>query len=266
MLASAARRVGIIGYGTIGAPVAAGLQRGAVPGATLECVVSRDPIANLAVDQVNLEDAARRCDVIVECAGQHAVALFGENVLRAGVDLLITSVGALADEPLAKRLHATGPGRLFLTAGAVGGLDLLAAARYDVPFHRVVVTTTKLPGSLVQPWMSAEQAGAIRSTSAPVEVYSGNAREAARLFPRSLNVVAAVAFVVQDWHLVTVKLVADPHAALTSHLIEASSPTGEYRFEIRNLPSPQNPRTSRIVPFAVLKSLATVVGPFGGMI
>jgi len=63
-----------------------------------------------------------------------------------------------------------------------------------------------------------------------------------------------------------VRLTADPKASLTSHVIEASGPSGEYRFEIRNNPSPQNPRTSGIVPFAVLRSLEAAIGERGGLV
>jgi aspartate dehydrogenase len=98
------------------------------------------------------------------------------------------------------------------------------------------------------------------AATAPVEVFSGGAREASKWFPRSLNVAATVAFAVGDFDLVRVRLHADPGAELTSHVIEAEGPSGQYRFEIRNQPSPDNPRTSGVVPFALLRSLAALVG------
>lgn len=256
----APRRVGVIGAGAIGAAVIEVLARGGVEGAELVCVVDLHPVPGLTVPQVSLADAIRACDVIVECAGQVVVGQSAVKILEAGVDLLVSSVGALADEVLLEQVLAAGPGRLLFTSGAVGGVDLLASAAAEAPLDRVAVTTSKLPGALLQPWMDEETQDRIRTTAVSVEIFSGPAREAARLFPRSLNVAATVAFAVGDFDLVDVTLLADPEAELTTHVIEAEGPTGTYRFEVANRPSPANPRTSGVVPHAVLRSLSVLVG------
>ena len=70
--------------------------------------------------------------LVAEVAGQAAVAEHGEAVLRGGIDCLIISVGALADPALLARLKAaaqSGHGRILLPAGAIGGLDAIAAMR-----------------------------------------------------------------------------------------------------------------------------------------
>jgi aspartate dehydrogenase len=254
------RKVGVIGAGAIGSAVIEVLARGGVEGAELACVVDQHPVPGLAVPQVTVREAIRACDVIVECAGQVVVSQYAVKVLEAGVDLLVTSVGALTDEELLRTVLDTGPGRLLLTSGAVGGVDLLASAAAEAPLDRVGVLTRKLPSSLLQPWMDEATQDRIRTTSQPLEIFRGPAREAARFFPRSLNVAATVAFAVGDVDLVDVTLVADPSAELTTHVIEAEGPTGHYRFEIANRPSPANPRTSGVVPHAVLRSLSVLVG------
>lgn len=254
------RKVGVVGAGAIGSAVIEVLARGGVDGAELACVVNLHPVPGLDVPQVTVPEAIRACDVIVECAGQVVVAQHAVKILESGVDLLVTSVGAFADEVLLRKVLAAGPGRLLFTSGAVGGVDLLASAAAEAPLDRVSVSSRKLPGALLQPWMDAVTQERIRSTTEPVEVFHGPAREAARLFPRSLNVAATVAFAVGDFDLVDVTLVADPSAELTTHVIEAEGPTGRYRFEIANRPSPTNPRTSGVVPHAVLRSLSVLVG------
>ena len=103
-------------------------------------------------------------------------------------------------------------------------------------------------------------------TTAPVEVFRGGAREAAKSFPRSLNVAATVAFATGDFDAVEVVLLADPAASLTSHVIEAEGEAGSYRFEIRNQPSAENPRTSAIVPLAVLRTLSALIGRPGRIV
>jgi aspartate dehydrogenase len=260
------RRIGIIGHGAIGARVAADIAAGKVKGATLEAIISRTAIQNAPAAQVEIAEALERCDLLVECAGQEALIEHGEAVLSAGVDLLATSLGALADPHLSQRLLSAGPGRLFLTSGSIGGLDLLASGARATGYDAVRITTTKLPGSLIQPWMDEVEADRIRKTAGPIEIFAGSAARATQLFPKSLNVAAAVALAVDDWDSVAVSVRADPAAELTTHLIEASGNSGNYRFEIRNKVSPQNPRTSGVVPFAVLRSLELIVGARGGMI
>ena len=260
-----ARKIGIIGHGAIGARVAADVAAGKVAGASLEGIVSRSPVPNAPAARLDMAEALERCDVLVECAGQEALAEHGEAVLSAGVDLLATSLGALADPDLSGRLSAAGPGRLFLTSGSIGGLDLLASGARATGYDAVRITTTKLPASLVQPWMDEKEAERIRNTAVPLEIYQGPADQATRLFPKSLNVAAAVALAVADWG-VDVSVRVDPAARLTTHVIEAAGNSGTYRFEICNQVSPQNPRTSGIVPFAVLRSLELIVGARGGII
>ncbi len=253
-------RVAVIGSGAIGSAVVRELAAGALDGIEMVGVVDNRPVVDCPVRQIPLGEAIAECDVIVECAGQAVVAQYAADILDAGVDLLVTSVGALADPVVAERIGSAGPGRMLVTAGAVGGIDLLAAAAAHAPMRRVAVTTTKRPDALVQPWMDRAAEDRLRSTSVAVEVFRGSAREAAKAFPRSLNIAATVSLAVDDFDKVEVVLVADPAADLTTHLIEAEGDTGEYRFEIRNHPSPTNPRTSGVVPFAVLRSLAVLVG------
>jgi aspartate dehydrogenase len=108
--------------------------------------------------------------------------------------------------------------------------------------------------------MTEGEAAALRNATSPVEVKRGPAREIAGAFPASTNVAAAVALAAGDWDLVEAVVVADAGAAMTSHVITASGAAGEYRFEIRNRPSALNPRTSEVMPYAVLKAVEDIVG------
>lgn len=253
-------RVCVLGYGSIGAVVADRLRRGDVPGAELVGIVNRSPVASLPAPALLLAQALEVADVVVECASQEAVWEVAQQVVDAGRDLLVSSVGALSDPAFAQRIAGSGPGRVVCTHGAVGGLDLLAAARDAAPFERVLVRSTKSPGSLLQPWMDAAQRHRISTTATRLRVFAGSPAEAARLFPKSLNVAAAVSFAVRDWETVSVELYADPDADLTCHEIEASGPIGRYSIKIENLPSADNPRTSAVVPYSILRTLAHLTG------
>lgn len=259
------RRIGVLGHGAIGSLVAAQIASGHVAGGVLEGVILRH-WQDLPYEQFCLDEALDRCDVIVECAGQPAVREHAVKILEAGIDLLVISMGVLADQKFAERLAHAGPGRLFFSSGAVGGLDLLASGARMGEFSEVRITTRKLPATLVQPWMSQAQRSELESAAAPVEVFSGPARQAAQNFPKSLNVAAAVALAVGNWEVVSVRLLADPAATLTEHTIEARGASGDYGFSIKNQPSAQNPRTSGVVPWAVLRSLENALGARGGLL
>lgn len=252
------RRVVVVGHGVIGSRVAGELAKGGVPGAELVGVVARSELSDPPAPQCTLHEALQLADVVVECAGQPVVHEIIDPVLGGGVDLVVTSVGALIDEQLGPRLGSLGPGRLLGTHGAVGGLDLLASAARAGGLDAVRLRTTKRSTSLVREWMSEARAEEIATATHPLPVFSGTADEAARLFPDSLNVVAAVATAVGSTQRVDVELVGDPDASRTTHEITAAGGLGEYHFTIRNTPSSENPRTSAVAAWSVLQTIASL--------
>ncbi len=249
-------RVALLGHGAIGRVVARELLAGAVDGATLVCVVNRSPVPELPVPRLSLADAIDAADVVVECAGAAALLEAVEPVLTAGCDLVVSSVAGLLDPALAGRLGEFGPGRLRCTHGALGGLDLLASAAAVGGLDRAVLRTTKKPVALVQSWMDEAETRRVGEATEDVLVFAGTPAEAARLFPQSLNVAAALALAVGDPGIVRVELHADPAAELTTHRIEASGSQGTYVFEVQNRPTPDNPRTSAVVPYSILRTLS----------
>lgn len=255
----------VLGHGAIGSVVAAALRAGEVPGARLVAVV--DPTAPPAppLPTASLDIALERAELVVECAGQSGLREAGPTVIAAGRHLLALSTGALADTALHRRLLA-GPGRLSLCAGAIGGLDLLSAIACRVPFDAVTIRTTKSPGSLLRPWMTEAEAARLRNAVAPYEVLRAPAREVTRAFPATSNVAASVALAVGDWDLVEAVVIADPAAAMSRHEVLAAGPTGRYRMETANLPSPANPRSSAVVPYAVLRAISGLTGAQGAVI
>lgn len=261
-------RVAVIGYGAIGRRVVDGIRNGEAPGATLAGVIVRTKGAAAAdgVREFDLETALGEADLVVESAGGDAVRAIGSRVIEAGKDLLIVSIGALVDEDLRANLLG-GPGRLHLSTGGIGGLDLLRAASLGTPgITRANLTTSKLPGTLVQPWMSDDQASELRAATEAVTVFDGTVRDAIVKFPNSLNVAVALAAATNLWDEATVRLVADPEATLTNHLIEAEGPAGRYEFNITNHPLPANPASSSVVPQSLLSGVARLANPSGSFI
>ncbi|MET7996715.1 aspartate dehydrogenase domain-containing protein [Amycolatopsis sp. NPDC005232] len=251
--------VSVLGCGAIGGVVARALQAGEVPGVVLAGVAHRDPVDPPDLPVIDEAALLVSSDLVVECAGHAALSGTGPSVVAAGLDLFVTSVGALADADLLRTLSA-GPGRVQLTTGAIGGLDLIRSAAAMGGLRRVRITTTKRPEILGQKWMTDTELSRLGSATEPLVLREGSAREIATAFPRSANVAASVALAAGDWEVVEAAVVADPGAERTTHVIEAEGNAGRYRFEIENLPSEQTPTTSAVVPYAVLRAIGELAG------
>ena len=268
MTASGILRVAVLGYGAIGARVTQALAQNEVPGATLVGAIVRVPerAASDGIRPLSLEEALAESDLIVECATGEALRATGPRIIAAGVSLLPASLGALADPDLRARLVEQGPGRCYLTAGAIGGLDLLGAAARNHGLDTVTLTSTKLARTLVQPWMSASEAGKLRETRAAFTLFEGSVHEAIELFPASLNVGVALAAATGLWEGVRVRLVADPDAHLTHHRIQAAGTSGDYDFSILNKPLIASPTSSGVVSAALLRGVEQIARPSGAFV
>jgi predicted dinucleotide-utilizing enzyme len=143
------KKVMLIGYGAMAQAVIERLP----PQVALGWIVAREPhhaaIRQQFGDAVTPLDDPLQCDqtpdLVLECASQQAVAQYGEAVLARGWHLAVISTGALADSALEQRLRQAG-GRLTLLAGAVAGIDGLAAAK-EGGLERVTYQSRKSPAS-----------------------------------------------------------------------------------------------------------------------
>jgi aspartate dehydrogenase len=191
---------------------------------------------------------ATRPDVVVEVGGHAALACHGPAVLRAGIDLLLVSVGAMADPAVEQAIvgaACAGHSRAIVVSGAIGGLDAIAAAAVG-GLSSVTHTTRKPARTLL---------GDAPTLQGPCEIFSGSAREGALRFPESINVAAAVSLAGIGLDRTQVKVIADPGVESNMHEVVAKGAFGELRFEIRNIPTEDNPRTGRLVAMSVLHAL-----------
>lgn len=257
------RTVGIIGFGAIGRDLAARLARDGHRVVVLVRPRSRSradlPPGLIVVDGVDalLGEAP---DLVVEAAGQAALAAAAPALLEAGVSVVAASTGALGDAGLFAALEAaarTGESRLVVAAGALGGLDYLAALR-GAEGTRVRYTSRKPPAA----WR-AELAAAGHDPDAlqdAVVLFTGAPAEAARLYPRNLNAGLTVALAAAR-HPVTVRVVADPAVSLNTHEIEAEGPLGTASLRFANRPAPDNPKTSALTAASLAASVRRLLDP-----
>jgi aspartate dehydrogenase len=256
--------VGLIGCGGIAQDVVAALRNEDPPG-DVQIVGAlarpgRSDIARQNLPDVEifekLEDLlSHEPDIIAEVAGQQAVVQYGEQILRSGIDLLVISVGALADAELFDRLETAaefGNRRMLLPAGAIGGLDAIAAMRLG-GLTSARYRSRKPPAA----WRGspAEKVVDLGNLAKPTVLYSGTAREAALLYPQNANVAAAVALAGLGFERTQVELVADPAAPGNVHEIEVEGSAGKFAIELQGKPSRTNPKTSALAALSVVRAL-----------
>ncbi len=252
-------KIGIVGHGAMAGALRGVLaQEGAALGAVLvrpggaERVRAALP-ADVAVAETLADFLASGVTVVAECAGHGALQAHGPGILAAGRDLVVAAVGALADPGLETRLRAAaGGGRLVIPAGAVGGLDALAAAR-RAGLSSVRYVSRKPPAA----WLGtpAERVADLSALTAAAAVFTGTAREAALAFPQNANVVAAIALAGLGFDETQVTLMADPAVTGNHHTIEVEGAFGRMSVTMEGRPLPDNPKTSMLAPYSLARAV-----------
>lgn len=255
----------LIGNGAIAAEVrrhaaAGGFAVGAVLVRPERLAAARADLAPIPVIGA-LDQLAFRPAIAVECASHGAVAAYGPAVLRQGIDMIVASVGALADDGLFADLMAAaaaGNARLILPAGAVPGIDALSAARLG-GLDEVAYTSRKPPAA----WRGspAEPAVDLDRLTNPATHFAGNARDAAQAYPKNANVAAIVALAGLGFDRTDVRLVADPEISENIHEIAARGAFGSMQLTIAGRPLPGNPRTSSLAAYSVVRAIIARIGP-----
>ena len=260
-----ALRVGLIGLGAIGRPLAEAIGAGCAGPVVVSAVLVREPSRHAPLSGGALVTADRAAflaqpmSLVVEAGGHAAVREYGEAVLTSGRDLMVVSAGAFADEELLARLQTAAQtvGRQILVpSGAIAGLDTISAAAVG-GLEAVSITTRKPPAA----WRgTAGEARALAATE-PVLLYEGPARAGVALFPQNVNVAAALGLAGVGLDATTMRVYADPTVAVNTHEVQARGAFGELRLLLQNIPSAENPKTGRIVAMSVLKAVRNRLAP-----
>lgn len=236
----------LIGYGAIARGLLTTLSaHGGVPARLT--VLARGPLElpDAAVVRRASDLVAARPDLVVECAGHGAVRDHACATLAAGIETVIVSAGALADAALldaVREAARAGRTRAVIPAGAVGGIDVLAALRPS-GLKAVTYTGRKPPGA----WG--------RDDSTETVIFEGTAREAALAWPKNANVAATVALAGAGFEATRVRLIADPGVTRNVHEIAVRAGAADFTFRIEGHPSPDNPKTSATTALSVAREV-----------
>ena len=262
------RHVAVGGLGTVGLEVARRIDGGGIDGLTLSAVSARNHARarermrgfRSPVEVVAVGELADRADIVVESAPAAVFRDIAEPVVRAGKILVAISAGALLDHAdLVETARATGA-QIVVPSGAVMGLDAVRGAA-ESGIASVTMITRKPPGGLAGAPYLVEHGIEVDGLDAPLKVFDGNAREAARGFPANVNVAAALGLAGIGPERTRLEIWADPGVVRNTHEIRLEAETVRFQLRIENVPSRENPRTGRSVAPSVVAALRRFVAP-----
>lgn len=268
------RKIGLIGCGAIGSELALAIDSGRVKKAAL--VSLYDNVENVAVElksklqNKNVKSfsdfslfisspAFANADIIIEAASQDAVKKFAKTIIQAGKDLIIMSIGALAEQDLLHELLDIASRKevhIYVPSGAIAGIDAIRSVKHLL--NSVTITTTKNPKALVGAPFFEKTRIKPESITQKKLIYEGTARDAVKEFPANVNVAASLSLAGLGMDATKVKIIADPDTSVNQHQITAIGTFGEIKIVVRNIPSPSNPKTSYLAVLSAVECIRSI--------
>jgi aspartate dehydrogenase len=266
------KKVGIIGFGTIGYQIVRSIDSRFLSPATVSFIVDSSP-GRLEVAKTSLtndkpqlfsdpdlffnSESYKNTQIVVESASGAAVRQYAKHILSDGKHLIIFSVGELVDDKFMKELESEAvdhTGVIHIPTGAIAGIDAIKSVRNNL--DQVTISTTKNPKSLAgAPFCDIYENIHLHELSGSTILYEGGVRRAVELFPSNVNVFAALALAIGDITKINVRIIADPNIKVNRHEIDVKGEFGILQIVANNIPHPENPRTSTL---AVLSAIEAV--------
>lgn len=194
-------------------------------------------------------DSFKGLDLVVECANAEVLAQNIENILGYS-DFLPFSMTAFRDDVLyarAKELSEKNHTRVFLPHGAILGLDGIFDGRPVL--NEVTIETIKNPKSLG------------REDDERTVLYDGPTREATRLYPKNVNVHAAIALAGIGFDRTKSRIIADPAVNTNTHKIHLLGEGIDFTICVSSFS--EGGVSGKYVPLSACGSLERVLGDSG---
>lgn len=199
-------------------------------------------------------------DIVVEFAGRDAIKQYAVPVLEHGSDLVIASIGALADDEFRRSLEKTARDnhrKVYLPNGAIGALDLMQTFAL-MGEAEVTIGNTKAPKSLEgAPYLEDKTL----SREEKEEIFKGSVTDAINGFPKNVNVAVAAALASDSLKNATVQITSDPEAAENIHRIVLKNQLMRAELTVAGKPDPANPKSSTSTAWSVVALLKNLASP-----
>jgi len=263
-------KIGLIGCGAIGRTIAVAMDRTEAIGAIFLFDRSEESARSLAtrldkgVHVTSIDVLIKNSTLVVEAASQEAVAEFAPKVLWAGRDLMMMSVGSLADDKLAdhlRRIAREKKCRIYIPTGAIAGVDGVRCAA-EGRIDEVALETRKPPRALVGNDTVERMGIDLDNLKDEVVLFDGTARQACKDFPQNINVAAALSLAGVGFDHTMVRVIADPNIKTNQHTVTLKGSFGEMRSWVSNYPCPDNKKTSYLSALAAISMVRKISSGF----
>lgn len=211
---------------------------------------------NIKTPVLSLEGLIQKSDLVIEAASGGVSAQIVKQAVSAGKDVMVMSTGGLLGETnLFQEAEKRGC-RVYIPSGAICGLDGVKAAKAG-KISSATLTTRKPPKGLEGVPFIKQKGIDLGSIKKDTLVFEGSASEAVKLFPKNINVSAALSLAGIGADKTNVKIIASPKSNRNTHEIELIGDFGRIYIKCENVPSRENPKTSML---AALSAIATLKG------
>lgn len=260
------KKLAIVGCGFLGGIVADAWAAGLLEGYQLVGVYSRtgEKAASVAEKTgckvcAGLEELlALKPDYVVETASVQMAKDMALPVLKSKADLVLISIGALADADFRARVEAAARengGKVYVASGAVGGFDVLRTVSLMAQAQGLAETagivTHKGPGSLRNTPVFREELLTDEEESC---VLSGSAAQAIGVLPTKVNVAVAASLATTGPDRATAQIISVPGFQGDDHCITAEIDGVKATVDVYS-------RTSAIAGWSVVALLRNLDSP-----
>lgn len=188
-------------------------------------------------------------DVVIECANAEVVTQFILPALKY-TNFMPFSMTAFREDELRESAKAAAKEyghTVFLPHGAILGLDGIFDGRSELT--EVSIETIKNPASLG------------RSDTEYTVVYEGSTRKATELYPRNVNVHAAIALAGIGFDDTRSKIISDPAVSTNTHLIHLVGKGIDFTIRVSSFS--EGGVTGKYTPLSACGSIDRVLGGAG---
>lgn len=260
------KKLALAGCGFLGNIVAGAYASGLLEGFRMVGVFSRTAErAEAAAEKTgswacgSLEELlALEPDIVVETASVQLAREMALPVLRHGADLVLVSIGALADGDFRARVEAEAREngtRVYIASGAVGGFDVLRTislmARAQGLPETAGIVTRKGPQSLRNTPVFREE---LLTDTEESRVLSGTAAQAIAQLPTKVNVAVAASLATTGPDSASAQIFSVPGFTGDDHCITAEIDGVRATVDIYS-------RTSAIAGWSVVALLRNLTAP-----
>lgn len=260
--------VGIVGCGAIGSKTSKFIVNKLGDKICLWALADQDKARALRLSRnlsskpkiMEIDELIKGSDLVIEAASQAAARIVLSHAITYRKDLMIVSVGALVNAGDLLTAAAKKGIKVYVPSGAVCGVDGLGALSMGKIKSLSLITSKPTAGFAGVDYLKRKNIDPGSFKSAKV-IFKGRVSEAIKNFPQNIN-VAATLMLASGFKNILVTIKADPGLKRNVHRIEIVASEASINFEIENVPSEDNPKTSALTVLSVQYLLKKMFSPF----